>query len=402
VVGLRAGDRSRPRLDARLLAGLFVVAACIVAIGSAGASGARPHGGAASARPNIVADIRRLVRMPAGPPGAIVVIQRGRKTIVYRAGVSQVGTRGPLSPNQRMRIASVAKAFSGAVALALVNRRVLSPSDTIGKWLPRLPRAWRRVTLGQALQHTAGLPDFSSSPKLADYVHAHPHATVSPGFLLSFVAHKRLDFTPGTRYDYSNTDNVVVALMAEAATHRSYTTLLRSLVFSRLGLRRTSLPSSARIPSPFMHGYVVDPEHPPSDVTTTLSAAYTWASGGIVSTPADLARFFRGYVGARLFSRATQAKQLRLIRGNSDPAGPGTNSVGLAIFRYRTRCGTVYGHTGSILGYTQFAAATLDGKRSVVVSLNGQLGGAGASRQADLALAAVRQTQEDAVCAALR
>ena len=59
--------------------------------------------------------------------------------------------------------------------------------------------------------------------------------------------------------------------------------------------------------------------------------------------------------------------------GDSDPPGPGRNSVGLGIFRYPTRCGTVYGHTGNTSGYTQFAAATRDGSRSVVVSVNSQI-----------------------------
>ena len=59
--------------------------------------------------------------------------------------------------------------------------------------------------------------------------------------------------------------------------------------------------------------------------------------------------------------------------GSSDPPGPGNNSAGLAIFRYRTRCGVMFGHTGNTAGYTQFLASTRDGKRSAVVSINSQL-----------------------------
>ena len=56
--------------------------------------------------------------------------------------------------------------------------------------------------------------------------------------------------------------------------------------------------------------------------------------------------------------------------GRVEPAGAGHNAAGLAIFRYRTRCGTVYGHTGNFPGYAQFAAATADGRRAVTTSLN--------------------------------
>lgn len=300
-----------------------------------------------------------------------------------------------------MRIASTAKAFSGAAALSLVDQHCLSLRDTIGKWLPKLPKAWRSSTLAQALSHTSGLPDFSEEKAFMAQVQAHPHARPSPAFLLRFVAKQRLGFSPGTRYRYSNTDNIVVALMAEAATHRRSNRLLSSLVLSRLGLRRTSFPAGPGMPAPYIHGYSLDPPKTPSDVSTVVSAAYAWTSGGIVSTPADLNRFIRGYGGARLFSRTVQRQQFRFVRGASGPPGPGQNFAGGAIFRYRTRCGTVYGHTGNTLGYTQFMASTLDGRRSVVVSLNGQINEISAQPML-AAFRRLRQIEQDVVCATLR
>lgn len=335
--------------------------------------------------------------MRGGPPGAIAIVQRPGSTRVYRAGVSDVSSGARMGVTRYMRLASVSKAFSGAVALALVDRHVLSLSDTVAKWLPWLPRSWGAVTLSEALQHTSGLPDFTKSERFGDYLKAHLHATPSPRFLLRFVARERPKFTPGTRYRYSNTDNFVVALMAAAASRRNYNALLSSKVYSPLHLRHTKLPTGPRLPARHMRGYDLDPPTPPEDVTTLVSAAYSWASGGMISTPSDLSRFVRGYVGARLFSRAVQARQLRFVRGSSGPPGPGQNSAGLAIFRYRTRCGTVYGHTGNTFGYTQFMAATLDGKRSVVVSVNAQINDQ--SRQPMLAaFRFLRKLEGDAVC----
>ena len=391
-----ASVRWRPRR----VTGACLLAVALGAAWSASALADRPAPSIA-AGPNLRSELTQLVAMRGGPPGAIALVQRGNRTSVYRAGVSNIRSGSAMDPHWSMRIASAAKAFSGAVSLALVNRHWLLLSDTIGKWLPKLPRAWRSVTLGQALGHTSGLPDFSETKAFSAYVQAHPRATPPPVFLLRFVAKQRLGFTPGTRYRYSNTDNIVVALMAEAATHRSYNRLLSSLVFSRLGLRRTSLPAGPGMPKPYIHGYNLNPPKAPSDVTTVVSAAYAWASGGIVSTPAELNRFIRAYVGARLFSRAVQRQQFRFVHGASGPPGPGQNSAGGAIFRYRTRCGTVYGHTGNTLGYTQFMASTLDGRRSVVVSLNGQINDM--SPQPMLAAyRRLRRIEQDVVCAALR
>src|SRR5437588_344973 len=124
------------------------------------------------------------------------------------------------------------------------------------------------------------------------------------------------------------------------------------------------------------------------------------ATSGIVSTPFELNRFIRAYVGAKLFGRTIQAQQLRFVPGDSEPIGPGRNSSGPGIFRYRTRCGAVYGHTGNIFGYTQFAAATLDGRRSVTVSVNEQLNQEPAG-QGPSVFKRLRATEETAVCAAL-
>ena len=123
----------------------------------------------------------------------------------------------------------------------------------------------------------------------------------------------------------------------------------------------------------------------------------------MVSTPADLNDFIRGYVGGKLFDERTQAKQRRVVEGgSSDPPGPGKNSAGLAIFRYETRCGTVcgtvWGHTGNTFGYTQFAAASADGRRSVTVSINAQHTPTSGS---PAVFRALRRAEELAVCAAL-
>jgi len=341
-----------------------------------------------------------LVRMADGPPGAIVVVQRGGQRTVYSAGVRRLGSTQPVDVSDRMRLASTAKAFSAAVTLSLVSAGKLSLGDTIAKLLPWLPAAWGKVTLGEALHHTSGLPDFSASPAFIEYLKAHLHATPSPRFLLRFVAQDPLEFRPGSRYRYSNTDNFIAALMAEAATHRTYTGLLASQVYKPLGLRHTTLPRGAALPAPYLHGYQPDPPGPPEDVSTLISASYAWASGGLVSTPGDLNSFIRGYAGARLFSRAVQRQQLRFVPGNSEPIGPGVNGAGLGIFRYRTRCGTMYGHTGNTSGYTQFMAATLNGQRSVTASVSGQI----TNKSTGAGLAAfrrLRQIETDAVCAAL-
>jgi D-alanyl-D-alanine carboxypeptidase len=138
------------------------------------------------------------------------------------------------------------------------------------------------------------------------------------------------------------------------------------------------------MPAPYVHGYAGK-----EDESEVLNPTLAWASGGIVSTPTDLTRFIRWYAprGRGPF-RA----------GNSDPEGPGVNEAGLAIFRYRTPCGTVFGHTGNFFGYTAFIAATRDGRRSITIQASTQLSkGTGDQR----AFQALRRAFSLGVCAAL-
>ncbi len=316
--------------------------------------------------------LNTLVSSSDGPPGIIAVVKRGATQTVYRAGTVQVGQSVPLETTDHIRLASVSKAYSGAVALSLVADHVLSLSDTVGKWLPSLPVEWHGVTLAELLQHTSGIRDFSGTTTFLDELLKDPQNPPPPETLLSYAA-PDLIFTPGSDYHYSNSDNIIVALMVQAATGQSYESELGSRVLGPLGLSETSLPQGSAIPSPFISGYDLDPPNPPSDVTNFFGAGWSWAAGGVIATPQDLTTFIRAYVRGATTSRAVHEVQFTFRQGSSEPPGPGTNSAGLAIFRYETSCGTVYGHTGNTLGYTNFAAATADGSRSVTVQINAQI-----------------------------
>jgi D-alanyl-D-alanine carboxypeptidase len=377
---------------------VVVVTAAGLALGGPVAAHARS---AAATDAALDRALRELVAMPGGPPSAIAVVQRGSSLRVHAFGVATLGASWRPRKNDHMRIASVAKAFSGAVALSLVDAGVLSLDDTIGQWLPNQPPAWHAVTLRQLLGHTSGLPDFTESEAFRAAVTMSLAVAPPPPALLAFVAHEPLTFTPGTRYRYSNSDNIAVGLMVEAATGTSYEEALGSQVLWPLGLRRTSLPAGPEVPVPFIHGYDLEDDGTPEDLSQLFASGWAWASGGIISTPSDLNRFIRGYVSGRLFRRKVRAQQRRWVpAGGSEPTGPGMNSAGLALFRYRTRCGTVLGHTGNTFGFTQFAAATRDGSRSTTVSISLQR----TQKDRGWRLAvfeALRAAEQRAVCAAL-
>lgn len=376
-----------------MLVRLFVIVLVSLATASHAAKAARADARLARA-------LQRLVDLPEGPPGVIAIVQRGDEVTVHTAGVGSFTTLQPPRVTDHMRIASVAKAFSGAVALALVQQGVMRLDETIGQRRPDLPPQWHGVTLRALLHHTSGVPDFLESRAAQIAVGASLTNPVPPRAMLAFIEDAPLK-RPG-RYHYSNSDNIIVGLMVEAATGISYEDALAREVAVPLGLVATTLPRGPQIPAPYIHGYEIDDDEPPLDLSESFAAGWAWASGGIVSTPADLNRFIRGYVGKALFGDAIAAEQRRFIAGGkSDPVGPGRNAAGLALFRYRTRCGRMFGHTGNIFGYTQFAAATADGTRSATVSINAQRTQETDGRGKQKAYRFLRRAEVLAVCAAL-
>lgn len=356
-------------------------------------------GGAASSRAdtNLQRAIDAFVKRADGPPGIAVVVQRGAEPALFTAGAANTTTNEPFTLTDAMRLASVAKAFSGAAAVSAVADGKLTLDDTIGKVLPTQPAVWADVTLAQLMQHTSGIPDFSKSPAFQEAVGASLEVAPPPEELVAYVADQPLSFPSGTKYKYSNTENILVGLMVAAVDGTPYPDSLIARVYAPLALTATSLPTGVEMPTPFVHGYQPDPPNADEDVSEVIAAGWSWASGGVVSTPQDTNLFVRGYVSGQLTDAATLASQFRFRAGSSEPPGPGTNSAGLSVFRYRTRCGVVFGHTGNTPGYTQFIASTRDGKRSAVVSINSQLTPErNAKRFAEL-----RNVYTLAVCAAL-
>lgn len=346
------------------------------------------------------ADVRKglegLVDSPAGPPGAVATLYKGGKLTTISVGRSDVTKAGVPKATDHMRIASIAKAFSGAVALHLVEEGQLTLDGTIGELVGGLPASWSGITVSELLHHTSGLPNYTDSKAFFKHSETDPRGYVKPRQIIGWVRNEPLEFAAGKKYAYSNTDNIVIGLIVEALTGQSYGEELKRIVFGPAGLNQTSFPIKPAMPTPFIHGYLPATEtEAPQDVTEFLSPSGAWASGAIVSTPSNLNAFIRNDLGLKFFGRAQQKEQMDWWSGGeSSPPGPGKNSAGLALFRYQTKCGTVYGHTGNFPGYVQFAAATANGKRAVTTTLNipaptGQL------------LAQLRNVQATAVCALL-
>jgi D-alanyl-D-alanine carboxypeptidase len=297
------------------------------------------------------------------------------------------------------RIASVTKTFTAVLTVQLAGEGRLQLDDTVAHWLPGLLAHGRDITIAELLQHTSGLPDYVKDSAFLAKLGADLKRRWYPRRVIAFVADQRLEFRPGSEYDYSDTDNLVLGLLVKRVTHGSYAQALRRRILRPLGMHDTFLARNTSLPRPFVHGYQFDDGNGKGrllDFTHAVSPSAAWASGAMVSTLSDLSRFWRALLGGRLVRPGLLRQMLsHTLAGGGSPLGPGDNRAGLGIFAWSMKCGTLYGHTGSFPGYQTFSGATRDGSASVVVLANAtQASSKGARRQT--------KAYREAACEAIR
>lgn len=300
-------------------------------------------------------------RAPTAPSPETVLpllVTKGRAPAAALLAVSREGTRyagaGPgMSRADHFRAGSITKTFIATVVLQLAAEHRLSPSDTVERHLPGLVRGagndGRALTLRALLTHTSGLYDFTADtggtvpvpPRRALRI-ALAHPPASPG-----------------RYAYSNTNYVLLGLVVERVTGRSYATEAERRLIAPLGLTGTSFPGSrTSLPAPHGRAYAEDG----TDVTD-LDPRVAGAAGEAVTTLADLDRFYSALLGGDLLPP-------RLLREMLDTR-TAQGSYGMGLFPVELPCGvTVWGHNGRISGSYVRTAATVDGRHVLTFRVN--------------------------------
>jgi CubicO group peptidase (beta-lactamase class C family) len=119
----------------------------------------------------------------------------------------------------------------------------VSLDDKVATWLPEIPYT-DRVTLGQLAQMTSGYVDYVSTPELTDAQYANPFRSVTPEELIAISTKHPLLYEPGTNWNYSHTNYVILGLALEKITGESMSALMQQTVLGPLGLDNTTDPGN--------------------------------------------------------------------------------------------------------------------------------------------------------------
>jgi D-alanyl-D-alanine carboxypeptidase len=314
--------------------------------------------------------LRQLAKglVAAGAPGAVVYVRDARGSRAGTAGYANLRTKERLGTTHVFRVGSITKTFVATVVLQLEAEGVLGLDDSLERWLPGLVPNGGAITLRQLLNHTSGIYNYTEDPAFSRSMARNPRASWTPEALVNVATAHRPLFAPGTDWSYSNTGYILLGLVIEKATGRSLGAELARRIFRPLGLSRTSFPAGTVLAPPFAHGYlppgslIPTSRGRPADITA-WNPSSAWASGAIVSSAPDLARFYAALLGGKLLAPA-ELRELRKIV-------PGSDQYALGIKRGQLACADAWGHGGSVPGYRTLAYSSDDGSRQAIVMVNG-------------------------------
>jgi len=257
-------------------------------------------------------------------------------------------------PAAKFRIGSLTKQFTAALVLLLQQDGKLNIADPISRYLPDAPKAWSAITLAELLGHTSGIPEFTDDPHFSEWSMS-PH---TPAEELAFFRDKPLDFAPGSKFAYSNSNYEVLGVVIEKVSGKSYRDVLGERILKPLGMNDTGVDDDALILAKRAQGYKLKKGE--LEIARSESMTVPYAAGALYSTTGDLLRWEHGLFGGKLLS----ARSLKLM------TTPGKGDYGLGVLA-GTRNGVQFvWHNGGIEGFGTYLAYVPARRIAVVVFSN--------------------------------
>jgi CubicO group peptidase (beta-lactamase class C family) len=322
---------------------------------------------------------RLFAKWTAATPGcAVGVSVDGRPALAKAYGMADLEHDVRNAPETIFEAGSVSKQFTAAAVLLLARDGKLSLDDPVRKYLPEVPdfaaidRAHAGdgspMTIRHMLTHTSGLRDWGSVAGIAGWprtTRAYTHAHV-----LDIVSRQRaLNFTPGTRWSYSNTGYNLAAIIVSRVSGMSFAEFTRTRIFEPLGMTRTSWRDDyTRI----VKGRAIAYETGPDGVHMLMPFENVHGNGGLLTTVGDLLKWNENFVSPKVGDAAFVAQQQQA--GRFTDGRPHRYAFGLMLADHKGV--REVGHSGATAGYRADLVRFPEAHLSIAVLCNGDTGAA--------------------------
>jgi len=294
------------------------------------------------------------------PSASIAIVTDGRIAFLQAHGNARLEPRVAATPEMRYSIGSISKQFTAAAILMLAERGKLSLDDPVSRFLPSLTRA-KEVTIRQLLSHTSGFQDYWPQ----DYVPPLMLQPIAARTILELWARKPLDFDPGTKWQYSNTNYVIAGLIAEKASGMPLFQFLREKIFTPLGMLNVTDSDQEKLGEADPTGYMRYALGPLRSAPKE-GKGWLFAAGELAMPAADLAKWDISLMEEKLMKPASYGQletEVRLKNGLGARYG-----LGIGVFPDGGR--RALEHDGEVSGFTAQNNVFPDERAAIVVLTN--------------------------------
>jgi D-alanyl-D-alanine carboxypeptidase len=317
-------------------------------------------------------------------PGLVVLLRSPEGTITSAYGTTEWDGTTPVTVDDHVRIGSNTKTMTGTVILQMVDEGKVRLDDPVSTYRSDVPNG-QNITIAQLLDMRSGLFNYSETEQLNRTLDEDPTKAWTQQELLDMAFANPPYFPPGEGYHYSNTNTILLGLIAEQIDEKPLADVFQTRLFEPLGLDHTSFPATTddSIPDPHPQGYMfgsnVETMQPlsaerqaaaaagtftPADVTDE-NPSWAWSAGAGISTIEDLATWAEALGSGRMLSAAGQQARLASVQP-IDPGNASAPSYGYAL----ARLGPLLGHTGELPGFNSFMGYDPDRQITVIAWSN--------------------------------
>ncbi len=292
-------------------------------------------------------------------PGATLgVVLADGESFGMAVGYSDREAKTPMKPTDRMLSGSVGKTFAASVALQLVSEKRIGLDDKVEKylrneaWFSRLPNA-NDMTVRQLMNHTSGLVRYEFKEQFTKDLTANPEKVWKPAELVAYLLGGKPPFPAGQGWDYSDTNYIVLGMIIEKVTGKTFYEEATRRLLKPLKLSDTIPQDGMRLKG-VVQGYA-GPNNAFGgsdamirDGKFVINPQFEWTGGGFATTSHDLARWGKLLYEGKAYSTALMPQ---VLAGVSAPMLGRETKYGLGVIIRQKSAGTSYGHSGFFPGY---------------------------------------------------
>jgi D-alanyl-D-alanine carboxypeptidase len=300
------------------------------------------------------------------PSASVAIVKNGQIAYVHAYGNARLNPAVPARPEMAYSIGSISKQFTSTAMLMLAEQGKLSLDDKVAKYLPALTRA-NEVTIRELLSHTSGYQDYWPQ----DYVPPFMTRPISSTEILEEWARKPLDFDPGTKWQYSNTNYVIAGVIIEKVSGEPLLQFLQEHVFAPLKMSGIENVDLKALPETDATGYMRYALGPPR-VAPKEGPGWLFAAGELAMPAEELAKWDIGILRETLLKHATYKEMETEVRLKDG----GATGYALGLSTSDVDGHKVLRHGGEVSGFTSQNYVFPDDRAAIVVLTNQDASGA--------------------------